>query len=86
MIPAAWVATGCHGPYITQGDVPLTGCPSGWTARGWRRALAEGARRVRAWRRPGDHRTIVVIHLDGVDWLPATHGREGPSKLFGVAL
>lgn len=86
MIPAAWIAHGDHGPYITHGTVPPMACPSGWTERGWRRAMAEGARRVRAWRRPGDHRTVVVMHLDGVDWLPAVHKREGPSKSFGVAL
>jgi hypothetical protein len=29
---------------------------------------------------------VEVMHLDGVDWLPAVHKREGPSKSFGVAL
>ena len=86
MIPAAWIAIGCHGPYVQQGTVRPMACPSGWTARGWRRAPAEGARRVRAWRRPGDHRTVVVLHLNGVKWLPAIHKREGPSELFGVVL
>lgn len=86
MIAAAWVATGTHGLYVSQDWTEPVAPPAGWTASGWRRALAEGARRVRAHRRSGDRRGVVTITHAGRSWLVAVHGRVGLPRLLGVLL